>query len=138
VRDDEKLALILIAVVLIVSIVVEVLFLLTWYRCFSKMRPENREMEPGLVWLNLIPIFNLGWTFYVVAKFANSIKKELGSDAGDGGWALGLAYAILMVSGLIPIPGLGILLGIAGMIVWIIYWIKISDFSKKIGAPVAV
>jgi hypothetical protein len=135
VRDDEKFVVILIAVVLVASIVVEVLFLLSWYRCFSKMRPENREMEPGLVWLNLIPIFNLGWTFYVVAKFANSIKKELGTDAGDGGWALGLAYAILMVTGLIP--GIGAFLGIAGLVVWVIYWIKISDFSKRLGAPAA-
>ena len=134
-RDDEKFVVILIAVVLVASIVVEVLFLLSWYRCFSKMRPENREMEPGLVWLNLIPIFNLGWTFYVVAKFANSIKKELGTDAGDGGWALGLAYAILMVTGLIP--GIGAFLGIAGLVVWVIYWIKISDFSKRLGAPAA-
>ena len=55
--------------------------------------------------------------------------------AGDGGWALGLAYAILMVTGLIP--GIGAFLGIAGLVVWVIYWIKISDFSKRLGAPAA-
>ncbi|HXO75956.1 MAG TPA: hypothetical protein VN824_11985, partial [Puia sp.] len=32
--------------------------------------------RPGLVWLQLIPIFNLYWMFVVVARIADSIYKE--------------------------------------------------------------
>lgn len=133
--DDEGAVLIFIVIVA-VGLVAAIFFLLTLQNCLKKIKMENREMSPGLVWLNLIPIFSLGWTFYIVAKLSNSIKKELGSAAEDGGWGLGLAYAILQVTTLIP--GIGAFLSIPLIIVWIIYWVKISKYSKQIESTGAI
>jgi hypothetical protein len=104
-------------------------FVLALYKCVQRIRPENRGMEPALVWLNLIPVFNLGWTFYIVTKLTDGIKKELGSEAGDGGWGLGLAHAILLVASFTP--GFGHLISLAFFVVWILYWIKIAEFSRR-------
>jgi len=54
-----------------------ILFLVAQYRTLRVIRPEYRELRPGLVWLQLIPIFNLYWIFVVVTRIADSISKEL-------------------------------------------------------------
>jgi hypothetical protein len=113
-------------------IVAYVFFVAALYRCACRIGAGNLDMDPALVWLNLIPVFNLGWTFYIVTKLTEGIKKKLGPDAGDGGWGLGLAHAILLVASFTP--GLGHLIGLAFFVVWILYWIKIADFSRRMEA----
>jgi len=48
----------------------------------------------------------------------------------EPGKSLGLAFCILHICGIVPL--LGILLGIAGMVRWIVYWIKIANYSAEI------
>ena len=40
-------------------------------------------MAPGLVWLQLIPLFGQVWQFFVVARISGSIGRELQSPRGD-------------------------------------------------------
>ena len=121
--------------VVAVAIVVMVFYLLTLQRTFEACSPENCEMNPpGLVWLNFIPLFNLGWTFVIVIKLANSIRKEyaaLGIQGEcSGGFGVGLAYAICSVCGIIPV--LGLFAGIGALVCWIIHWVQISGFRRVI------
>ncbi|MBS1607086.1 MAG: hypothetical protein JST42_30825 [Bacteroidetes bacterium] len=60
-----------------------ILFLLSQQRTLQVIRPEYRELRPGLVWLQLIPLFNLYWMFVVVTRIADSISKELVAREGD-------------------------------------------------------
>src|ERR1700730_6662779 len=53
-----------------------IFFLLTEHVTMKRIRPENRKMSPGLVWLQLIPLLGQIWQFFVVVNIAGSIKKE--------------------------------------------------------------
>jgi uncharacterized protein (DUF2062 family) len=74
--------------------------------------------------------------FFLVINIAKSLAAEFqvrgiqveGADAP--GKSIGMAMCILMCCSLIPF--LGILTSIAGLVCWIIYWVKIAGFSKQL------
>jgi hypothetical protein len=67
---------------LLVSI--PILFLLTWARTL-RLTGSHQTTSPGLVWLMLVPVFNLGWQFYLLHSATKGVKgrlAELGRDPG--------------------------------------------------------
>ena len=48
--------LVMLFVIIGVALIIVICFLLTLYRALSRVSPQNRLMEPGLVWLALIPV----------------------------------------------------------------------------------
>src|SRR5262245_53392229 len=59
-----------------VGLVVQILFLMTLSKCLHQVAPQNRRMEPGQVWLNLIPLFSIVWIFITVLRIAESLDNE--------------------------------------------------------------
>ncbi len=121
----------------LIGLVVMVLFLLSLQKCLKRVTPANRTMEPGMVWLNLVPLLNLFWEFYTIIKIAESTVKDgqaRSLDVGDGAKTVGLAFCILGLCSLIPFVNL--LAGPAALICFIIYWVKIVGISGKL-APAA-
>jgi hypothetical protein len=116
------------------TIIPGIFYVLTLYRALTRCAPESRVMEPGLVWLLFVPLFNLVWNFIVVFRIATSLENEFrrrGSAAPpDTGRGLGLAMSILACAGFVPL--LGILGGLAGLVCWILYWMKIADLSGRL------
>jgi hypothetical protein len=121
------------------------LFLLPWFffllnvqTLLNAIHPANRRMSPGMVWLNFIPIFSLGWFIYTVAKVKDSVNAEFKSRAwyidGDLGYNVGLTAGILWVASFFIgwIPFIGWVLPLAGAVCWIIYWLKISDLRNRL------
>ena len=112
-----------------------VFFLLTLRKALRRCRPRNRMMEPGAVWLNLIPLFGLVWQFITVNRVAESLRYEFrdrrwhyrGEDYGQG---LGTAYCAILCAAFIPYCGT--LFAMAGLVCWIIYWVKIAGFSSQL------
>ncbi len=123
-----------ILVFILINVTVHALFLLTLFKCMKKVKPENQAIAPGLVWLNLIPIFQIGWIFYTVIKIKESLSKEFDSRGlqgdGDFGFTMGLTYAICCCAS--AIPYLGLLIAIGAIVFWIIYWVKIANYSKQL------
>jgi hypothetical protein len=111
-----------------------IFFLITLQRALTKCSPANRTMTPGLVWLQIIPFFGLIWQFFVVIAIANSLQNEFAARRVPAepkpGQSLGLAMCITRVC--IVIPFLGIFAGIASIVLWIVYWVKIAEFSRKL------
>jgi hypothetical protein len=60
----------------LVFVILAIFFLLSQQSLLQTIKPENRFMSPGSVWLQLIPLFNLIYAFIVVSSIARSIKKE--------------------------------------------------------------
>ena len=91
-------------------------------------------MAPGMVWLMLIPLFNLVWGFFVVLNLTKSLRAEFQkrgiAEEPEPGKTLGLVMCILACCGWIPF--LGILASLGGLVCWIIYWVKIAGFSSKL------
>jgi hypothetical protein len=131
--------LVIVAVSVIISIVVGIFYCLTLQRALSRCSPQNRTLSPGLVWLYLIPIFNLVWHFFIVINLSKSLHAEFVSrnivEEANPGQGVGLATCILNLTSWIPY--LGYITGIAGFVCWIIYWVKIAGFSNKIALPYA-
>jgi hypothetical protein len=93
-------------------------------------------MEPAMTWLLLVPCFSLIWHFFVVINLSKSLAAEFQrrglSEDPEPGKTLGLIMCILACCS--PIPLLGIACGLGYLVCWILYWVKIAGYSKKIEA----
>jgi zinc-ribbon domain len=116
-------------------------FLLNLQNLLERVSPANRRMTPGLVWLNFIPVFHLGWFIYTVIKVKDSVSAEFQSRGwvvdGDLGYNVGLTAGILWIAAFFIgwIPFIGWILPLAGVVCWIIYWLKTSDLKHRLEGP---
>jgi hypothetical protein len=113
-----------------------IFYALTLQKALNRCSPECRAMNPPMVWLLFIPLFNIIWHFMVVMNMAKSLGAEFQKrglqEEPQPGQKLGMIMCILMVCGIIPI--LGILCSLAGLVCWILYWVKIAGYSSKLAA----
>jgi hypothetical protein len=134
------LGILTIALVVLAIMLVPAIFYLLIQKALNRCSPECRAMNPGMVWLMFIPLFNIVWHFFVVMNMAKSLgcefQKRGTAEDPKPGQTLGLVMCILFCCGIIPI--LGVLCSLGGFVCWIIYWVKIADYSSKIAAPPAV
>jgi hypothetical protein len=120
------------------------IFLLPWFyflmnlqALLNQVSEPNRKMSPGQVWLNFIPVFNLGWFVYTVIKVKDSVNAEFQTRGwyvdGDLGYNVGLTAGILWIAAFFIgwIPFIGWVLPLGGVICWIIYWLKVSDLKSR-------
>jgi hypothetical protein len=110
-------------------------YALSLQRALERCAIESRTLSPGLVWLLLIPVFDLVWSFIVVNAISKSlhnefVRRNMTHVELEPGKGIGLAMSILAVISIIPL--LGILTGIAFVICWILYWVKISEYSRML------
>jgi len=113
-------------VVIVVSIIINILFLLNISKCLAQCSPRNRTMEPGQVWLNFIPFFGVVWIFITFIRVSESLQNEyrerrMRSDDPDFGKMTGILYMVL-----------SIVCGPIGLIFFIMYWMKISKYKNEL------
>lgn len=118
-----------------VSILPLIFYLVTVQNTLYEVSPENRKIAPPQVWLSLIPLFGIIWQFILVNRVADSLQAEFTARNIEQretrpGYGIGIAYCILYACVLIPI--LSPLTAIAGIICWIIYWVKINDYRLQL------
>lgn len=129
----------LIFFVVVIAIVPYIFFLLTLQRTLKQVNPVNLHMKPDQVWLMFIPIFNYLWVFWLIAGVADSIEDELRArrmppPLHRPGYNVGLGYAICLCVALVLrfIPYMNVIAsfaGLVGLILWIIYWVQISNWK---------
>ena len=136
-------------VLLVVGIVVAVFYLLTLQKALSRVSPHNRLMEPGLVWLLLIPIFSLIWQFFVAIRVPGSLQNEFrdrGRDDGsDYGKSIALTTAVLQIVYVVfsfggrlstetgQIGGcVSGVVSLVNLVLFIIFWVKIAGYSNQL------
>lgn len=121
-----------------------VLFLLTQQRTIRLIQPHNRRIEPGEVFLQLVPLFGMVWQFFVVIRLSDSIRKELGETTfsfegtpvvhsakeARPTFRIGIIYCTLFSCYILPFIGRYLFLG--GMICWVIYWVQLYRYKKKL------
>jgi hypothetical protein len=129
-----------------------ILFLLTQQNTLKLVHPDNRSISPSAVWLQIIPFFGLIWQFFVVSRIADPLSREFSFRENNFSfeksletpsyttnskptYGIGLVYCILMCC--IFIPMLNILTTLAGIVCWIIYWVKLSTYKNKLQSIVS-
>src|SRR5580658_10340550 len=128
-RDDfpvEAVTIILgtLLVILLVQTIIKTFYLLTLSKALKQCDPERRTLEPGLLWLYLIPLVDLVWHFFIVSRMAESLKREFRrrgfrTRGDDFGQSLGTTTSALFACTFIPY--LGSCFGLAAFVYWIIY-----------------
>ncbi|GMQ92055.1 MAG: hypothetical protein BMS9Abin11_1372 [Gammaproteobacteria bacterium] len=125
-------------VIVLAMIIAVIFFLLSLQKNLNAISESNRTMNPPMVWLNLIPLFNWGWMIYTAIKISESLEKEMTArnisfDAKPA-YVLGLTFSIMNATGILWswIPILGLLIAIGLLVVWIMYWVQISKFTKQL------
>jgi hypothetical protein len=113
-------------VVIVVAIIINIFFLLTLSRCLGQCKPRNRTMEPGAVWLNLIPLFGLVWMFITIIRISESLQNEYryrGMRADDPEFAkmTGILYMVF-----------SFFCGPVALVFFIMYWAKIAGFKNAL------
>lgn len=126
--------LIFLFLVLAISITVAVLYLLNLQNLLKEISPKNRQVEPGNVWLMLIPLFNVIYPFILYPKISDSTKAEYAarglSPKGDFSRAIGITMPILGLCGWIPV--LGGLAGLANLVLFIIFWVRTAEYKNEL------
>src|ERR1700744_6454406 len=82
------------------------LFLLTQQNTLKALG-QYRLMEPGMVWLQLIPVIGVIWQFTVVARIADSFKSQ-NSLVNDEHSILGLTDGAVENMGQRPTYNIGL------------------------------
>jgi hypothetical protein len=104
-------------------------------RLLKKCSPSSRTMQPGMVWLLLIPVFNIVWSFLVVSALGKSLGNEftlrgIASTEPEPGKTLGMTMCVCQACGIIPF--LNFLAIPAGLVLWTIYWVKMAGYARML------
>jgi hypothetical protein len=111
------------------------------YNAQNAVPPQHRKIEPGMIWLLMIPLFNLVWNFFVFPRVAESYQSAF-AERGDptkgaSERSIGLAYAICAACAIIPC--LGVFAGLAALVLGILFLVKIYNLKTMLntqGFPV--
>lgn len=119
-----------------VLLTVFILYLLNLQNTLKEVSEHNRQIKSGRVWLMLIPLFSLGYAFYLYPKISESLRLEFEEreniQTGDYGKNLGLTLAVLGVVGLFNLRVLDSLIDLANLIILIVYWVKMANYKKTL------
>jgi hypothetical protein len=128
--------------VLVIAFIAYVAFLSAAARVLGRVEPENRRMEIGQVWLNLIPFFNLLWIVVTVERIGESIRNEFLSRgrykrSESYGKTTGLAWLVLTGVG-VPFAAAGtpclLVFWFLAFIYWVVYWAQLSGYARRLNS----
>ena len=136
--DEEAIVMVIVmlmvAVFAVVMLAIWIFILYFLSTCFARIPRQYRQLEPGMVWLLLIPCFPIVWNFFVYPKLAESYQRyfwEQGrTDVGDCGQSLGLWYSICTVASIVPY--IGAIPGMIGLVLLILFLVKANELKKQI------
>jgi hypothetical protein len=134
--------LILLFVFGLIFLIPAILYILTLVRTLNKCAVSSRTLDPVMAWLYLIPIVNLVIHFVIVFGMSKTLRNEFNRravpvDDPTPVQSLGLAMCICACCSIVPI--LGLLATLAHLILWIMYWVKIAEYSRLLGEqPVTI
>ena len=121
----------------LVLFLIFILFLGSVSRVLNRVSEENRRMDPGLVWLNLIPLLNLIWCVVTVERVGESIRNEMAARGRDSktesyGKTAGLTAIVLFLTVLVLPPPALIITWPFALIYGIVYWLQLRWYGARL------
>ncbi|MCH2145941.1 MAG: hypothetical protein MK082_12470 [Phycisphaerales bacterium] len=86
----------------VVGFLVSIWCLLMLMRAQAAVPENHRKIAPGLVWLSLIPCFNIVWAYFLAIWIPGSLDaalRERGISGVKTGRGIGLTYAVWFTLG---------------------------------------
>jgi len=124
---------------LLITLGINILICVLLYMCQSRIPQEHRSLEPGLIFLLLIPLFNVIWNYFVFQRIPDSFRRFFAAhgvtDVGDCGRGVGLWFAICVTASIIPC--VNYLAGPAALVLLIIFLIKAFELKARVQSMVA-
>ena len=116
----------------------EVFYILTLQKALQKCAPESQTISPGMIWLFLVPLVNFVVNLFIVLGMAKTLRNEFnrrGTFVADPspGQTIGVAMAVTLCCSIVPI--VGFFAGPASLVLWVVYWVKIAEYSRLLDAP---
>ena len=95
-------------IICLLWMVLGILYILTLFNTLRKCSVPSRTMRPGMVWLMLIPLFNMIWQFFVVQGLAQSVGHEFQARRIQNaeprpGMPVGIAMCVCTAGAIFPI-----------------------------------
>ncbi|RYD98210.1 MAG: hypothetical protein EOP54_08340 [Sphingobacteriales bacterium] len=145
---------------MIIMILVFVLFLLHLQDTVKAADPENRKLKAGTIWLQLIPLLGIVYSFIVAIRLSDTIvaeyrAKDQALPVKRPTYNTGITLAVFSVitsvleffpkltinelEQLVYAEKTGVLLlsiiimftDILWFVIWIIYWVQTTSYKKK-------
>lgn len=120
---------------LLIAFILAVGLMAALTRVLGRVRPELRRMEPGEVWVNLIPVVNLVWPVVTIERVGESVRAELearglatkkdayGKTSGIIALTLLGVFFLLPPAGVITIP--------FALIYTVVYWVQMNGYARR-------
>jgi DNA-directed RNA polymerase subunit RPC12/RpoP len=108
--------------------------------CLSRLPEPFRKQKPGLVWLLLIPCFDIVWVFFVYPQIADSFRSYFAArgknNVGDCGAGLALALCICFAASMVLcfVPFIGRLGGLATLVLLILVLVEFSSLKAQVSS----
>ena len=111
------------------------------YSCYLRVPASHQRSSPLMIWLLMIPCFNIVWNFFVFPTVSRSIRDYRaslgladGNDCGETlGWAFSVVYLLSAVFGLFGIiPLIGLLVSPLSCLAWIGYVVILVIYLLRI------
>jgi heme/copper-type cytochrome/quinol oxidase subunit 2 len=118
----------------IALLIAYILFVVSLQNTLKLIKYKNRLMQPGSVWLTLIPVFNYFWQFVLVYRVTHSIKNELRTKGVlvNHSSFLATGRAACIFGCVAIINELAIVCGLCSVACWIAFWYKVNSHRKQI------
>ncbi len=120
---------------LVVGFILTVGLLATITRVLGRVSPENRRMEPGEVWVNLIPVVNLIWPVVTVERVGESIRAELAArnrvKKKDAFGKTSGIIALVLVGTVLLLPPAGLVTLPFAFLYGIVYWVQLNGYANR-------
>ncbi len=127
------IAIVFYLVIFAVMLAVQIGICYVLYRAASVIPEQQREASPGQAFLLLIPLFNIYWLFVYPKQLSTSFQRVLsagGQPTDDCGEKTGQWWAICSIASIIPCVGL--FTALAGLVLMIMYLVKVSECRTRV------
>lgn len=138
--DDEIAGMISVGILLVFgTVMIAVVLAINAFICWlvsktaAAIPPQFREIEPGSVWLLMIPCFPIVWNFFVYPRIASGYQRYFQATGnyqnGDCAAQLAQWYCLCVVFSVIPL--VNYIAGPASFVLLIITMVKFWDYKGQ-------
>jgi uncharacterized membrane protein len=120
---------------LLIAFIMWVGLLAALTRVLGRVSPGNRRMEPGEVWVNLIPVVNMVWAAVTIERVGESVRNELVargvSKKRDSYGKTSGIIALVLIAVVVLLPPAGVVTLPFALIYGIVYWVQINGYARR-------